>query len=459
MGRQTSVFTSILVANRGEIAVRIFRTLRAMGIESVAVHSDVEADAPHVRAADRAVEIGGGPVNESYLKIDEIIRAALETGVQAIHPGYGLLSENSDFARAVEAAGLTFIGPSADAMDRMGSKVAARQTMSAAGVPVVPGSPDAVFTVTQAAEVAAEIGYPVAVKASGGGGGKGFRIARNPDEIGAAFEGASGEGERFFADPVVYLERYLENPRHVEVQVLADGCGNVIHLGERDCSVQRRHQKLIEESPAPAVTPQLREHIGAIAVQAARAVGYRSAGTVEGLLVDGDFYFLEMNTRIQVEHGVTEMVTGIDLIEEQVRIAAGEPLRHTQESVSLSGHAIECRINVEDAAKGFVPRPGAIGTYREPVGEHIRVDSGVTEGSEVHRFYDPMVAKVLVWGSDREEATKRMVAALDDFEIGPVVTLIPFHRALLHTLQWQRGETCADLVADRAWLKENVVHG
>ncbi|MFD6451795.1 acetyl/propionyl/methylcrotonyl-CoA carboxylase subunit alpha [Nocardia sp. NPDC060220] len=453
------VFTSVLVANRGEIAVRIFRTLRAMGIETVAVHSDVEAHAPHVRAADRAVEIGGGPVGESYLNVEAIIRAALMTGAQAIHPGYGLLSENSGFARAVEAAGLVFIGPPADAMDRMGSKIAARKEMSAAGVPVVPGSDDAVSTVAQAVTAAAEIGYPVAVKASGGGGGKGFRIARTPDEIAAAFEGASSEGERFFADPVVYLERYLENPRHVEVQVLADGFGTVIHLGERDCSVQRRHQKLIEESPAPAVTSDLREQIGAVAVQAARAVGYRSAGTVEGLLVAGEFYFLEMNTRIQVEHGVTEMVTGIDLIEEQVRIAAGEPLRHTQESVSLSGHSIECRINAEDAAKGFIPRPGAIDRYREPWGEHIRVDSGVAEGSEVHRYYDPMVAKVIVWGSDREAATERMIAALDDFEIGPIPTLVPFHRALLQTPQWQRGETCADLVGDRAWLRETTAHG
>lgn len=446
------MFDTVLVANRGEIAVRIFRTLARMGIKSVAVHSDVEAGAVHVRAADAAVEIGPGPVGESYLRIEAIIDAALSTGAQAIHPGYGLLSENPAFVRAVERAGLVFIGPSASAMDRMASKTAARELMAGAGVPIVPGTTDEVTTVDDAYDIAAGIGYPIAVKASGGGGGKGFRVARAPEELAAAFTGASGEGERFFGDPAVYLERYLENPRHVEVQILADQAGNTVHLFERDCSVQRRHQKLIEESPAPAISPEMRERIGAIAVQAAKAVGYSSAGTVEGLLVGDEYYFLEMNTRIQVEHGVTEMVTGIDLVEQQIRVAAGEALSFGQGDIELSGHAIECRINTEDPTEGFIPKPGTITAYREPEGDHVRVDSGVTSGSGVERYYDPMVAKLLVWGVDREEATTRMRGALDDYVIEGVPTLLPFHRALLATRQWQAGETCHDLLGDRSWL-------
>lgn len=447
------MFDTVLVANRGEIAVRVCRTLAELGIRSVVVHSDVEADAVHVRAADVAVGIGSGPVRESYLRIDAIIDAALATGAQAIHPGYGLLSENPAFVRAVEAAGLVFIGPSAAAMECMGSKTAAREIMSAAGVPIVPGTTEEVATLDRAAELAVQIGYPVAVKASGGGGGKGFRVAHTPDDLAAAFDGARGEGERFFGDGAVYLERYLENPRHVEVQILADTYGHTVHLFERDCSIQRRHQKLIEESPAPAVGPELRERIGAIAVQAAKAVGYSSAGTVEGLLVGDEYFFLEMNTRIQVEHPVTEMVTGIDLVAEQIRVAAGEPLRFAQNEIQLSGHAIECRINAEDAAKGFIPQPGRVSGYREPVGEHIRVDSGVDENSVVERYYDPLMAKLVVWGTDRRTATQRMINALNEFQLDGVATLLPFHRALLDTRQWADGETCHDLVGDRQWLK------
>ena len=447
------MFDTVLIANRGEIASRIIRTLRRLGIASVAVYSDPDAGSPYVRQADEAVPIGGASVSESYLRVDAIVDAALRTGAQAIHPGYGLLSENPDLVAACEAAGLAFIGPGREAMRVMGSKIGSRIAMREAGVPVVPGTAEPIGDRDAARAAARGIGYPVAVKASAGGGGKGFRVARGEEEIDAAIDGASGEGERFFGDGRVYLERYLERPRHIEVQVLADTHGNVIHLGERDCSVQRRHQKLIEEAPAPAVTPALRERIGEIAVRAAQSVGYVSAGTVEGLLVGDEYYFLEMNTRIQVEHGVTELVTGIDLVEQQIRIAAGHPLGIAQEEVELRGHAIECRINAERASRGFLPAPGRITDYAEPEGPGVRVDSGVEAGTEVSSHYDPLLAKLLVHADDREAATRAMRGALADYRIGGVPTLIPFHRALLATPQWARAETCADLVGDRGWLK------
>jgi acetyl-CoA/propionyl-CoA carboxylase biotin carboxyl carrier protein len=347
-----------------------------------------------------------------------------------------------------------FIGPPASAIDAMGSKTKARELMQAAGVPIVPGTTEAVATVADAMRIAKdEIGFPVAVKAAGGGGGKGFRVALSADKLEEAFEGAAREGEKFFSDPTVYLERYLPDPRHVEVQVLADKHGSVIHLGERDCSLQRRHQKLIEESPAPAVDHELRALIGKIATEAAHAVGYTGAGTVEGLLQGGDYYFLEMNTRVQVEHCVTEMVTGVDIVREGIRVAAGEPLSITQNEVQIRGHAIECRINAEDASLGFTPSPGKIGAYREPSGPGVRVDSGVGPGSEISPMYDPMVAKLIVWDVDREHATARMVRALREFEIGGLKTLLPFHEAILQTEQWANAETCRDLIEDREWLK------
>jgi acetyl-CoA/propionyl-CoA carboxylase biotin carboxyl carrier protein len=337
----------------------------------------------------------------------------------------------------------------------MGSKTRAREIMKEAGVPIVPGTTDAVDTVEDARKIIEEsIGYPVAIKAAGGGGGKGFRVALEDSELEKAFEGAAREGEKFFSDATVYIERYLPDPRHVEVQVLADEQGNVIHLGERDCSVQRRHQKLIEESPAPAVDEALRERIGKIGTEAARAVGYRSAGTIEGLLQDGEYFFLEMNTRVQVEHCVTEMVTGIDIVREQIRIAAGEELSVAQEDVRLDGHAIECRVNAEDASKNFAPAPGGITAYFEPSGPGVRVDSGVEAGSEITPLYDPMIAKLIVWDSDREKATRRMVRALGEFKLEGVKSLIPFHIGLLQTEQWGRGETCRDLIADKDWLKQ-----
>jgi acetyl-CoA/propionyl-CoA carboxylase, biotin carboxylase, biotin carboxyl carrier protein len=448
------MFQKVLVANRGEIAIRVIRALREMGIASVAVYSELDRDAVHVERADEAYLLGGPTAAESYLNVERILEVCREAGAEAVHPGYGFLAENAPFAKACEDAGITFIGPPAAAIEAMGSKTRARELMQAAGVPIVPGTTEPVATVDDARKVIAEeIGYPVAVKAAGGGGGKGFRVALQESELEAAFEGAAREGEKFFSDATVYLERYLADPRHVEVQVLADRHGNVIHLGERDCSVQRRHQKVIEESPAPAVDEELRERIGQIGVEAARAVDYVGAGTIEGLLADGEYFFLEMNTRVQVEHCVTEMTTGIDIVKEGIRAAAGEPLSVGQDDVVLRGHAIECRINAEDASKKFAPAPGQITSYREPAGPGVRVDSGVQAGSEITPMYDPMVAKLIVWDVDREQATQRMLRALAEYEIGGLRTLIPFHVALLQTEQWRNGETCRDLLEDREWLK------
>ena len=364
------MFSKVLVANRGEIAVRIIRACEELGVSTVAVYSELDRDALHVvKRADEAYLLGAGPASESYLAIDKILDVVARSGAEAVHPGYGFLAENAGFAKALEDAGIVFIGPPASAIEAMGSKTRARELMAAAGVPIVPGTTEPVQTIDDARTIIAEtIGYPVAVKAAGGGGGKGFRVALTDDKLQDAFEGAAREGEKFFGDATVYLERYLPDPRHVEVQVLADGHGNVIHLGERDCSLQRRHQKLIEESPAPAVDAALRARIGTIATEAAAAVSYTGAGTIEGLLQDGEYYFLEMNTRVQVEHCVTEMVTGIDIVKEGIRVAAGAELSISQDDVVLRGHAIECRINAEDASKNFAPAPGTIGDYREPSG-------------------------------------------------------------------------------------------
>jgi acetyl-CoA/propionyl-CoA carboxylase biotin carboxyl carrier protein len=455
------MFEKVLIANRGEIAVRIARALQELDVASVAVYSELDRDAPHVRRAGEAYNLGDGPAAENYLSIEKILDAAARCGAQAIHPGYGFLAENAPFAQACEDAGVVFIGPPASAIEAMGSKTRARELMKAAGVPIVPGTTEPVETVADALRIAKdEIGFPVAVKAAGGGGGKGFRVALSEDELEGAFEGSSREGEKFFSDGTVYLERYLHDPRHVEVQVLADRHGNVIHLGERDCSIQRRHQKVIEESPAPSwvVDAAMRERIGKIGVDAARAVDYVGAGTIEGLFSAGegsepDYFFLEMNTRVQVEHCVTEMTTGIDIVKEGIKAAAGEELAYRQEDIELRGHAIECRINAEDASKNFAPAPGKIGRYVEPSGPGVRVDSGVQEGGEVSPMYDPMVAKLIVWDSDREQATKRMLRALSEYEIEGLKTLIPFHQALLATENWERGDTCKELLEDKKWLK------
>jgi acetyl-CoA/propionyl-CoA carboxylase biotin carboxyl carrier protein len=448
------MFSKVLIANRGEIAVRIIRACEELGIATVAVYSELDRDAIHVQRADEAYLLGPGPANESYLVIDKIIDAVNRSGAEAVHPGYGFLAENAAFAKALEEAGIVFIGPPSSAIEAMGSKTRARELMQDAGVPIVPGTTEPVQTLDDARQVIEDtIGYPVAVKAAGGGGGKGFRVALTEDKLSDAFEGAAREGEKFFGDATVYLERYLPDPRHVEVQVMADTHGNVIHLGERDCSLQRRHQKLIEEAPAPAVDAKLRARIGKIATDAAAAVNYTGAGTIEGLLQDGEYFFLEMNTRVQVEHCVTEMVTGIDIVKEGIRIAAGEKLSISQDDLDLRGHAIECRINAEDASKNFAPAPGRIEGYREPAGPGVRVDSGVGAGSEISPMYDPMVAKLIVWDIDRQQATARMRRALGEYEIGGLKTLIPFHQAILATEQWANAETCRDLIEDRKWLK------
>jgi acetyl-CoA/propionyl-CoA carboxylase biotin carboxyl carrier protein len=455
------MFSKVLIANRGEIAVRVIRACEELGISSVAVYSELDRDAIHVQRADEAFLLGPGPAAESYLNVEKLLEAIERSGAEAVHPGYGFLAENAAFAATLEERGTTFIGPPSTAIEAMGSKTRARELMADAGVPIVPGTTEPVATVEEARKVIEKtIGYPVAVKAAGGGGGKGFRVAATADELPEAFEGAAREGQKFFSDPTVYLERYLPDPRHVEVQVLADKHGNVIHLGERDCSVQRRHQKLIEEAPAPAVDEDLRARIGKIATDAAAAVDYTGAGTVEGLLVadgganEAEYFFLEMNTRVQVEHCVTEMVTGIDIVKEGIRVAAGEPLSIGQDDMVLRGHAIECRINAEDASKNFAPAPGTISSYREPAGPGVRVDSGVGPGSEISPMYDPMVAKLIVWDVDRDQATARMLRALHEYEIGDLKTLIPFHETFLRTPQWVDAETGRDLIEDRAWLKQ-----
>jgi acetyl-CoA/propionyl-CoA carboxylase, biotin carboxylase, biotin carboxyl carrier protein len=441
------MFDKVLVANRGEIAIRVFRTLRELGVGAVGVYSEGDRAALHVAYADEAFLLGPTPAAESYLAVDRILDAAQRAGAQAIHPGYGFLAENAAFARAVEDAGLVWIGPPPAAIELMGSKTAARAAMQSAGVPIIPGTTDPVSTVEELLALGEDIGYPLLIKAAAGGGGKGMEEVHDPAQAGQAFERARRQGQSYFANPDVYVEKLIVDPRHVEVQVLADSHGNVIHLGERDCTIQRRHQKLIEETPSPAVDGELRQRIGSIGVEAARACGYRSAGTIEGLLTsDGDYFFMEMNTRIQVEHTVTEMVTGLDLVREQILVALGEPLSVRQEDVELGGHAIECRINAEDAARGFLPAPALVTGYREPAGPGVRVDSGVAAGYEVSGSYDPMVAKLIVHGVDREHARRRMLRALGEFWIEGPTTLIGFHRALLAHPCFVAGETCHGVV-------------
>jgi acetyl-CoA/propionyl-CoA carboxylase biotin carboxyl carrier protein len=436
-----------MVANRGEIAIRIFRTLRELEIGSVAIYSEADRGSLHAASADEAFLVGPGPPAESYLHQERILAVAERAGAEAIHPGYGFLAENASFARAVGDAGLVWIGPPPEAIELMGSKVAARERMASAGVPIIPGTTESVETADEVVRLGDEYGWPIAIKASAGGGGKGLKVVPGPEEAERALAAARREGESYFSDPTVYVEKFIEDPRHVEVQVLADGHGNVVHLGERDCTIQRRHQKIVEETPSPAVSPDLRARIGRVAVDAARAVRYRSAGTVEGLLDrEGNYWFLEMNTRIQVEHTITELVTGVDLVREQVLIAAGEPTSVRQDELRFSGHAIECRINAEDPANGFLPSPGMITAYREPAGPGVRVDSGVIEGSEVVGLYDPLVAKVCVWDVDRERARLRMLRALDELVVEGVTTLAGFHKALLRHPCFVEATTCHGLV-------------
>ena len=441
------MFDKVLVANRGEIAIRVFRTLRELGVGSVGVYSEGDRAALHVAYADEAFLLGPTPAAESYLAVDRLLDAAQRAGAQAVHPGYGFLAENAAFAQAVEDAGLVWIGPPPAAIELMGNKTAARTAMQEAGVPIIPGTTDPVGSVDELLALGDEIGYPLLIKAAAGGGGKGMEVVDAPGDAEQAFERAQRQGQSYFANPDVYVEKLIVDPRHVEVQVLADAHGNVVHLGERDCTMQRRHQKLVEETPSPAVGEELRARIGSIGVEAARACGYRSAGTMEGLLTrDGDYFFMEMNTRIQVEHTVTEMVTGLDLVREQILVALGEPLSVRQEDVELRGHAIECRINAEDATRGFLPAPALVTGYREPAGPGVRVDSGLAAGYEVSAAYDPMVAKLIVHGVDREHARRRMLRALDEFSIEGPKTLIGFHKALLSHPCFVAGETCHGVV-------------
>ena len=425
-------FGKVLIANRGEIAVRVIRACRELGIATVAVFSEVDRESLHVLLADEAVPIGPAPAVESYLVVDKLIAAARRTGAEAVHPGYGFLAENAGFAEACAAAGLTFIGPPPAAIRAMGDKMAARRVAIKMGVPVVPGTEQPVADDAEAARVAAQVGYPVMLKAALGGGGKGMRLVRAPGELPSALRTARAEAGAAFGDAAVYIERYVEEPRHIEIQVLADAHGGLVHLGERECSIQRRHQKLVEESPSPFVTPELRRWMGEAACRVAGAVGYVSTGTVE-FLVDrtGNFYFLEMNTRLQVEHPVTELVTGRDLVRDQLRIAAGEKLGFTQDDVRLDGWAIECRINAEDPFDSFIPSPGRISALRAPGGPWVRDDTGVYAGYTIPRFYDTLMAKLIVWGSDRAVAIARTARALGEYKVAGVQTTIPILQRII----------------------------
>jgi len=435
------VFSKVLIANRGEIAVRIIQACRELGIRTVAVFSQADADALHVQLADEAVCIGPPQAAQSYLKVAAIISAAEITGAEAIHPGYGFLAENPHFAEVCEGCGIRFIGPSASSIQMMGDKAAARRMAAAQGVPVLPGSQHPVRDLEEARRVARDIGYPVIIKASAGGGGKGMRVVPEPDALESALATAAAEAAAAFGDAAVYLERFLPDPRHVEIQILMDGQGQGIHLGERDCSIQRRHQKLLEEAPSPALTDALRQAMGRAALSVAQAAGYRNAGTVEFLLDErGSFYFMEMNTRIQVEHPVTEMVTGLDLVKAQFRIAAGEPLPLSQADVRLSGHSLECRINAEDPDR-FLPSPGRLTNFRPPGGPGVRVDSHAYVGYVVPPYYDSLLGKVIVHAHDRGEAIARMQRALDEMQIQGVQTTIPFHQKVLRHPDFLAGRT------------------
>ena len=443
------MFRKVLVANRGEISVRIIRALREMGITSVAVYSDADRDSLHTRLADEAYHVGPTPASESYLNMEKLIEVGKRSGAEAVHPGYGFLAESTPFARAVAEAGMIWIGPHPEAIETMGSKVESRRIMAKAGVPITPGTEVPVKSAESILDFATEHGYPVAVKALSGGGGKGFAVANDKTEASSAFERASREGEAYFGDGSVYLEKYLSAPRHIEIQVMRDKHGNAVHLGERDCSIQRRHQKLVEECPSPAMTPEMREAMGRAAVDAAEAVGYDSVGTCEFLVEGDEFFFLEMNTRVQVEHPVTEEVTGIDIVQTGIRISAGEKLPFTQEDVTWRGHAIEVRLNAEDPANNFVPSPGTITVYEEPGGPGVRVDSSLIGPGVVAESYDPLFAKLIVRGANREDTLRRLRRALAEFRVEGIATTLPFFRALLDDEHFVSGSYTTGFVAER----------
>ncbi|MEA3403323.1 MAG: acetyl-CoA carboxylase biotin carboxylase subunit [Armatimonadota bacterium] len=453
------MFDKVLVANRGEIACRVIQSCRELGVATVGVYSEADRDALHVRMADEAICIGASPNTDSYLNAANILSAAVITGADAIHPGYGNLSEDANFAEATESCKLTFIGPSADAIARVGNKAEARKTVREAGVPVVPGSLDGIRNPEEARDVARDLGYPVMVKAAGGGGGRGIRIIHNDEQMKEAVERAASEARSAFGNGELYIEKYMEDLRHVEVQILADTHGSYVHLGERDCSIQHRHQKLLEESPCPAVGSTLRRRMGEAAIRAAQAAGYTNAGTVEFLLdARGRFYFIEMNARIQVEHPVTEMLTGIDIVREQIRIAAGERLRHEQGGIWFEGHTIECRILAADGDRGFIPSPGTITAWEMPSGPGIRIDSGVATGSVVSTHYDPMIAKVITWDENRESCIERMRAALRGMRIEGVKTTIPYHLRVLGNAYFRRGEVTTQFIQRRVPIDQGGGH-
>ena len=435
------MFAKVLVANRGEIAVRVARALEELGVQAVAVYSELDLEAPHARGAREAYNLGAGPAAENYLNVEKILDVARRSGAEAIHPGYGFLAENAPFARECERAGIVFIGPPASAIEAMGSKTRARKAMENEGIPFVPGTSSGVDSVEQAGRVAAKIGYPVLLKAAAGGGGKGMRLVHTKEELGSALDTAQSEARRSFGDSEVYIEKALLNPRHIEMQVLADEHGNIVYLGERECSIQRRHQKVLEESPSPIVNAEMRRRMGEIAVRVAKTAAYTSAGTVE-FLVDAsrDFYFLEMNTRLQVEHPVTELTTGLDLVHLQIRIAAGEPSLFTQKDISLRGHAIECRIYAEDPDNNYFPSPGTISLLLDPAGPGIRLDSGVYEGWTVPIDYDPLLSKLIGYGTDRPQAISRLARALDEYFVGGIKTNLPLLRRILSQPDFQAGK-------------------
>jgi acetyl-CoA carboxylase biotin carboxylase subunit len=442
------MFRKVLIANRGEIAVRIIRACREIGIPTVAIYSQADANSLHVRLATEAYCVGPAKSVDSYLNIPSIMSAAMVSGADAIHPGYGFMSERADFAEICEKQGIKFIGPSSDAMKKMGDKATARQTMIDNDVPVTPGT-GIVKTVEEVQEFGNRVGYPIILKATAGGGGKGMRVCRNDEEVEINMELCQAEAKNFFGNPDVYAEKFLENPRHIEVQILGDSFGNVIHLGERDCSIQRRHQKLLEEAPSPAIDEQTRQEMGAAAVRAAKAINYEGAGTCEFLLDhDGSWYFMEMNTRIQVEHCVTEMISGVDIVREQIMIASGEKLSYTQDDIKLKGHAIECRINAEDPTKDFMPNPGTISGYLAPGGYGVRVDSHVYQDYSIPPYYDSMIGKLICWGRNRNEARRRMYRALKEYVITGVETTIPFHQDIIEDEIFMSGNFNTGFIED-----------
>jgi pyruvate carboxylase subunit A len=448
------MFKKVLIANRGEIAIRIMRACRELDIKTVAVYSEVDKNALFAKYADEAYLIGAAPASQSYLNMDKIFEVAHQTGAEGIHPGYGFLAENEKFAERCKNEGITFIGPSSKAIESVGNKIAAKKTMSAAGIPVIPGSSDVISDFDSALYIAENIGYPVIVKASAGGGGIGMKVVKKKDELIQTIESAQRVAKSSFGDPTVFIEKYLEEPRHIEFQILADNFGNIIHLCERECSIQRRHQKLIEESPSPVMTPGLRERMGADAVKVAAAINYINAGTIEFLYSKGNYYFLEMNTRLQVEHPITEVVTGISIVKEQLRIASGEELMDKQEEVEQRGWAIECRINAEDPLNNFTPSPGKLRRYRSPGGPGVRVDSGVHTGYTITPFYDSLISKLTVWGRDRNEAIARMKRALYEYIIVGVTTNIPFHKAVMNNEYFRRGELTTHFIEDHNIIAE-----